>query len=151
MSSWSVPPCKSIRAPGPFWRSDYFWWGTTLWPWPLKGFGCGFCLHGCAYIPWLLNAFSSCFTRPCSCLFQSLSSATRQSTYSETRCPRPAVGMLELLAVCSGVSVLLTPKGGVLSFTLGRILTTGHSCLWLKSQLQVCWMQLGFVMVHRSV
>jgi hypothetical protein len=45
----------------------------------------------------------------------------------ETRCPRPspAVGMLELLVACSGMSVLLTLKRGILSFTLGRFLTFG--------------------------
>jgi hypothetical protein len=45
----------------------------------------------------------------------------------ETRCPRlsPTLGMLELLAPCSGVSVLLIPRRGAHSFTLGRVLTIG--------------------------
>jgi hypothetical protein len=35
--------------------------------------------------------------------------------------------MLELLAPCSGVSILLTPKIGVLVITLDRFLTIGWS------------------------
>jgi hypothetical protein len=102
---------------------------TALRPWPMKGIGRGFSLLGRAYIPWLLNAPSSC-----SCLFQ-VSSSTSGNTFfarrspptPETRCPRPspAVGMVEVIAPCSGVLVLLTPKRGVLGFTSGKSLTTG--------------------------
>jgi hypothetical protein len=54
--------------------------------------------------------------------------ARRSPPTPETRCPRPpAVGMLEVLPPCSGVSVLLSPKRGVLGFTSGRFLTTGSS------------------------
>jgi hypothetical protein len=47
----------------------------------------------------------------------------------ETRCPRPSpsVGMLEILAPCSDMSVLLTPKRRVLGLISGRFLTTGLS------------------------
>jgi hypothetical protein len=76
-------PWSTITAK-PFWRSARFRRGTALRLWPLKGFGRGFSLLGRAFIPWLLNAPSSCFACPCSCLFQSPSSADRQSLPRQT-------------------------------------------------------------------
>jgi hypothetical protein len=55
--------------------------------------------------------------------------ARRSSPTPETVCPNPspAVGMLEVLAACSGVSVLLTPKRVVSDFNFDRFQTTGSS------------------------
>jgi hypothetical protein len=47
----------------------------------------------------------------------------------ETMCPSatPAVGVLEVLAPCSGMPVLLTPKRVVFVFTSDRFRTAGSS------------------------
>jgi hypothetical protein len=55
--------------------------------------------------------------------------ARRNPPAPETRSPRSslALGVLELLAPCSGMSELLIPKRGVLSLTSGRFLANGSS------------------------
>jgi hypothetical protein len=49
----------------------------------------------------------------------------------------PALGMQEVLARCSDVSALLTPKRGVLGFISGRFLTIGSS-LSLAGRFSAC-------------
>jgi hypothetical protein len=84
----------------------------------------------------LLNAPSFFLACPCFCLFNIRLAYPDKAFFArrcpralETRCPRPAptLGLLEILAPCSGMSVLRTPKRRVYGFTSGRFLTTGLS------------------------